>query len=224
MGQLIADQSSRLALVTIENILLQTKNLESANIATEAREFSEIAQRDAEAKRRQTEEILESISDCFYSLDSNWCFVHANKQACETFGKTRDQIIGKSFWDLLPHTKETVLYPEFQTASETGEKREFEVYSTKLGKWIQNRVFPFERGISVYFRDITRRVKLEEELRQSQKLQAVGSLTGGVAHDFNNLLTVIVNNIDELAMLLDGREIHVNLSNFARWRLIAQRF
>lgn len=81
-------------------------------------------------------------------------------------------------------------------------------------RWVTSHLFPIldNQGKLDYFvrlfKDITERKKLEIELLQSQKMEAIGQMTGGIAHDFNNLLAVILGNLILLEMdMEEGKEI-----------------
>src|SRR4029077_11587817 len=61
--------------------------------------------------------------------------------------------------------------------------------------WFEMRAYPSNDGVSVFFRDVTERKRIEEERLTTSKLESLGTLAGGIAHDLNNILTVISGNI-----------------------------
>jgi PAS domain S-box-containing protein len=129
-------------------------------------------------------------------------------KAAETlFGMSAEEICGRNVSNLMPNPYRDAHDGYIDHYLTTGEKRIIGYGRVVTGQRADGSQFPMElhvgettangeRIFTGFLRDLTSRFKIEEDLRQSQKMEAVGQLTGGIAHDFNNLLTVISGNLE----------------------------
>src|SRR5436190_1408965 len=144
---------------------------------------------------RTTANILENTTDGFFAVDSEWRITHFNARAETLLGRTRAEVLGHKLWEKLPEQGGSVFEAHYQRVMAEQIPQEFEAsdFSGKL--WYEVHAYPSNRGVSVFFRDISERKKIESDRLITSKLESLGTLAGGIAHDLNNILTVISGNI-----------------------------
>lgn len=145
--------------------------------------------------------LSENSPDIIYMLDTAAVIAYANPAVEEHLGYSPEDVIGKSFARLIRKedvplyaglfeeiTKYNKTFKHFhgKLLAQNGEERIFDIsgapYINCNGELI---------GVVGTLKDITEQVKLEEQLRHTSKMNALGQLTGGIAHDFNNILQAI---------------------------------
>lgn len=144
-------------------------------------------------------EIFDSISEAICILDENGVFLNVNKYAEKMYQYPRECLIGKTQeFVSTPDKNDLNAFTNAIRKAYAGELQWYEFWGLKK----DGTVFPEEinltqgeyvgkRVVVALARDISNRRVLEEQLRQSQKMESIGELAGGAAHDFNNILTVI---------------------------------
>lgn len=113
---------------------------------------------------------LESISDAFLTLDSEWKVTFMNSEAERLLQKTRDELLGKSVWADFPEAVGGPSYNAYQRVLDTNKAERFEEYLGAIDKWLEISAHPSAEGVAVYFRDVTESRAQRERLREQAEL------------------------------------------------------
>ena len=162
-----------------------------------------------EGRLRKYEQIVSASRDLMSLVNRDYFYEAVNDSYLNYHNRTREEMVGRAVWEVMG--EEVFLHqikPRFETVF-SGQIVNYQEYFDYPGagrRFMDVSYYPLfdERGIVegvvVDSRDITENKKLEEQLAQSQKMEAIGTLTGGIAHDFNNLLQAINGYADILLL------------------------
>jgi PAS domain S-box-containing protein len=185
----------------VDRILGMTRDISERKAALDALSSSE----------QQFRAMVSTALDCIISMDAEGRVTGFNPAAERCFGYTQQQVLGQALADLIvpPRLREAHLRG-MQHYLDRGRGHFLGRRVEVMAQRANGEEFPAELAITSvahadgmqfigYLRDITERrqaeterAQLEKQLRQAQRMEAIGQLTGGIAHDFNNLLTSIL--------------------------------
>jgi PAS domain S-box-containing protein len=156
--------------------------------------------------------VIDNVPTAIIVKDAtNHRIVLINRAVEELWGLERAQVLGKTMHDLFPKERADIISTRDEQVMRSGEALYF-MDAHPLAGYSENSGAPFvtSRRLCIRARDgkptylltvvedVTERRAVERQLRQVQKMEAVGKLSGGLAHDFNNLLLVMIGNLDQL--------------------------
>ena len=157
-----------------------------------------------DTKNRLYEELKELYNNApcgYHSIDAEGCFTGINDTELTLLGYSREEVVGRmKFQEIISPVYRDMYTKTFSGLKKNGLTKDMELDLVRKDGEILNalisesHIFDPEGNLiscrATVF-DVSERTKLEEQLRQSQKMEAIGLLAGGIAHDFNNVLTAI---------------------------------
>jgi PAS domain S-box-containing protein len=140
--------------------------LRSAQMRADAagREAREQAEQKAVIERAT---LLESITDAFFALDRQWRHTYVNQRALDYYDMQRDDLLGRSLWEVFPAMRDSVFESQFRLALREQRSVSFEILAPVMERWLEVIAYPTPQGLAVNFRDISRRKKAEAELQRA---------------------------------------------------------
>ena len=166
--------------------------------------------------KRHSEEMLDKVPEGILEINIQGKLIYANAAAQSIAGLPEAELLGSNFEELFHDSDGIRIRRLIELPKGVAERPPRNLPLMLNGKDVLLNVFPIkegERGSAIIvMSDVTEQTKIETQLRHAQRMEAIGTLAGGIAHEFNNILWIISANV-ELAVthLPEGNSAHKNL-------------
>jgi PAS domain S-box-containing protein len=124
------------------------------------------AKQEAEDGSLKMKHLLDSISEAFVAVDTRWRYTVVNRRAADLLGRAEEALLGRNVWEMFPEDAAGDVSVQFHEAMQDRSARTFEHFDAASNRWFENRLYPHEGGLSVFFRDVTARRQSEQQLKQ----------------------------------------------------------
>jgi len=136
--------------------------------------------------------IMEGISDGFFALNRCWEFTFANIETQRIISSDKIELIGKGIWEVFPQVIGSLTYEKMQAAMSQDESVHWEAEGfTMTDQFYEYHAYPFNEGLSVFFRNNTESKQQQHELGRLERLNLIGQLAAGISHEIRNPLTTV---------------------------------
>jgi PAS domain S-box-containing protein len=132
------------------------------------------------AGEARSTEILESIDDAFYAIDRDWRFRYVNRHAERLWGRRREDILGRPIFEIFPAFAGSASHHACMRVLAESVPARIETVSPLVGAPVEINVFPSPSGLSVYFRDVSGRRRMEQALRERDEILSLAERSAGI--------------------------------------------
>lgn len=146
-----------------------TKPFSARELLTHVDANLKLGQLRREAMQRRVRNILESITDGFVALDHEWRYIYVNQNAETQLHKRRAELIGKTLWQVFPDVMGTPFEASVRRAVAEQITVDLEFFYAPFNAWFEIHCYPLREGLSIYFRDISKRQAALYERKQAEE-------------------------------------------------------
>jgi len=118
-------------------------------------------------KEKELETVFNRINDSVVSVDNEWRYTFLNDIALSTHPLGKEKTLGKVIWDVHPEMKGTIFWDKYHEAMQTKKVMEIEDYYAPMDIWFSVKVYPSTDGLTIFYKDITKNKKAEQNLMQT---------------------------------------------------------